>query len=167
MAGNIAKTMANFAGDVWQGMSKGVDAGKSFRVSGGKKANQALQSMKKNNPKLVKNTASNYKKTRVTSGVKARANVRQVNNSTFGQKAGNFVGGGIRDTYNNMSKKDMKFKDAIKAAHTVNGKVDGMLSKTKMAGIFVGASAAGRIATGGGVMKDKNGNTNVIGIPFI
>lgn len=153
MAGNIAKTMVNFAGDVWQGMSKGVSSGKAFRASGGKQAAEALNRMKSNNVKLMK--PNNLK----AASLKG--------NATFGQKAGNFVGGGIRDTYNNMSKKDMKFKDAIKAAHTVNGKVDGRLSKTKMAGTFVGASAAGRIATGGGIMKDKNGNTNVIGIPFI
>lgn len=37
----------------------------------------------------------------------------------------------------------------------------------KIAGSFLGASAVGRIATGGGVYKDGNGNTNLVGVPFV
>lgn len=37
----------------------------------------------------------------------------------------------------------------------------------KIAGSFIGAAAAGRIASGGGVYKDGNGNTNLIGVPFV
>jgi hypothetical protein len=32
---------------------------------------------------------------------------------------------------------------------------------------YMGASAVGRIATGGGIYKDADGNTDLIGIPFI
>lgn len=148
---NIAKAMTGFAGDVWKGMSKGVSSGKAFRVSGRKQATEALNRMKSNNVKLMK--PNNLKATSLKG------------NATFGQKAGNFVGGGIRDTYKNIAEKDMKFGQALKTAHYKDGTQK--LSKTKMAGTFVGVSAAGRIATGGGVMKDKNGNTNLIGIPFI
>lgn len=37
----------------------------------------------------------------------------------------------------------------------------------KIAGSYLGASAAYRIASGGGVYKDGNGNTNLIGVPFV
>ena len=37
----------------------------------------------------------------------------------------------------------------------------------KIFGGMLGVSAAGRIASGGGIYKDSNGNTDIIGIPFI
>lgn len=37
----------------------------------------------------------------------------------------------------------------------------------KIAGGYLSASSTARIATGGGLYKDRAGNTNVIGIPFI
>lgn len=37
----------------------------------------------------------------------------------------------------------------------------------KIAGSYIGVSAAARVATGGGLYRDKNGNTNLIGVPFI
>lgn len=37
----------------------------------------------------------------------------------------------------------------------------------KIAGSYIGVSAAARVATGGGLYKDKNGNTNIAGVPFI
>ena len=36
-----------------------------------------------------------------------------------------------------------------------------------IAGAYMGVSAAGRIATGGGLYKDSDGNTDIIGVPFI
>ena len=164
MANGIAKTMTNFAGDVWKGMSTGVDAGTSFRVRGGNKATQALKSMNKNKVKLSKpsnpNLKSNY--TKDIRG-RAKARVSRTSNATFSQKTGDFLGGGIRETYKNINDKDMSFGKALKEGHKVNGE----LSKSRVAGSFMVASAAGRIATGGGITKDKNGNTNIIGIPFI
>lgn len=53
--------------------------------------------------------------------------------------------------------------DIVKDAH----KIDGKYSAKRIAGSVFGVSAAARIATGGGILKDKNGNTNVIGIPFV
>lgn len=41
------------------------------------------------------------------------------------------------------------------------------LSGRRVAGAFVGASALGRLASGGGIYKDADGNTDIIGIPFI
>ena len=37
----------------------------------------------------------------------------------------------------------------------------------KIAGSYLGAAAAGRVLTGGGVYKDGNGNTNLVGVPFV
>lgn len=159
MAKGIAKAMTNFAGDVWKGMSKGASAGKVFTVNGVKTSTGAMSRVKNIN------RVNNLKKMNVKNSMPKISKTKSIGQASIGQKAGNFVGGGIRDTYINMNKNNMNFKDAIRSAHT---RKDGPgLSKTKMAGTFVGVSAAGRIATGGGVMKDKNGNTNVIGIPFI
>ena len=41
------------------------------------------------------------------------------------------------------------------------------LSGAKLAGAGVGLSGAGRIASGGGIYKDADGNTDIIGVPFI
>jgi hypothetical protein len=37
----------------------------------------------------------------------------------------------------------------------------------KIAGSYLGVAAAGRVLTGGGIYKDGNGNTNLIGVPFV
>lgn len=41
------------------------------------------------------------------------------------------------------------------------------LSGRRVASGFVGASSLGRLASGGGIYKDADGNTDIIGIPFI
>lgn len=43
----------------------------------------------------------------------------------------------------------------------------GQLNYGKIAGSYLGAAAVGRIVTGGGVYKDGNGNSNLIGVPFV
>ena len=47
------------------------------------------------------------------------------------------------------------------------GEDEWRLSSRRVAGAFVGASALGRLASGGGIYKDADGNTDIIGIPFI
>lgn len=37
----------------------------------------------------------------------------------------------------------------------------------KIAGSYLGASAVTRVATGGGIYKDAQGNTNLMGVPFL
>ena len=34
-------------------------------------------------------------------------------------------------------------------------------------GVYMGGSTVGRIASGGGIYKDADGNTDIIGLPFI
>jgi len=37
----------------------------------------------------------------------------------------------------------------------------------KIAGAYMGTAALGRVASGGGVYRDKSGNANLIGVPFV
>lgn len=155
MSKAIAESMMGFAGNTLRGMTGNANAGKRFVMSGNKSANEALKRLKQAKPMRPKMRSNKVKSVTRNSNVRAR--------QTAGYSVGNFVGGGINNTITNMNKKNMKFGEALKTAHSTNGKLDAK----KIAGTYVGVSAAGRIATGGGVLKDKNGNTNVIGIPFI
>lgn len=91
---------------------------------------------------------------------------------------GENLGGGFRDTYKTFkSLDDTGFKDKMKAGldkgfkkniYDEAGKVTGReVDPFKVAGASVSAGVAIRIASGGGLYKDKNGNTNIPGIPFI
>lgn len=63
-----------------------------------------------------------------------------------------------------MGPQKQGFKQAVKDTFS---HADGTLNYGKIAGSYIGASAAARVVSGGGVTKDKNGNTNLIGVPFI
>ena len=41
------------------------------------------------------------------------------------------------------------------------------LDAKKIAGTYMGLSVAGRVVTGGGLYRDRNGNFNLPGVPFI
>lgn len=99
-----------------------------------------------------------------------------------GAKATKFLAGGIRDTIKGI-KKDEGFTKALVNAHSKTIKVATKemaektgkqigeeatrLSGAKIAGSVMGLSMAGRIVTGGGLYRDKNGNANIPGVPFI
>lgn len=104
----------------------------------------------------------------------------------MGKGTTNFLAGGIRDTIGNMTKveaggKGMKFGEALATAHKTiakdangkaminkaTGKAEMKYSAGKIAGTFAGVSMAGRVVTGGGLYRDKNGNVNLPGVPFI
>lgn len=58
--------------------------------------------------------------------------------------------------------------DKFKMMHMdSHGAYSGKKIAGTIAGGYMGVSAAGRIATGGGLYKDSNGNFNIIGVPFI
>lgn len=82
-------------------------------------------------------------------------------------KIGKFIMGeadtGVRGTLSALSKGD-GFGDAVKKAYT---KSNGDLNYKAIAGTYIGASLAGRVATGGGLYRDSTGNVNAPGIPFI
>lgn len=65
-----------------------------------------------------------------------------------------------------LAYKTFKNGDVRQAAKDVFFK-DGKLDYGKVAGSFVGASAAARVASGGGIYKDSRGQNNFIGIPFV
>lgn len=81
----------------------------------------------------------------------------------FGYAKDTLFGGAI-DSYNNMKNTDMGIFESINAAHRND---DGSLNIRRAAGSFVAASAAARVASGGGAYKDRYGNPNLIGVPFI
>ena len=99
-----------------------------------------------------------------------------------GAKATRFLAGGIRDSIKGIAN-SQGIKKSIADAHKQTIKVTTKemaqktgkqigeevtkFSGTKIAGTVMGLSMAGRIVTGGGLYKDKNGNTNIPGIPFI
>lgn len=84
----------------------------------------------------------------------------------------NGVTSGTANTIKNMNQ-GIKFGQAIKGAHSVGGKyVDGIyqggkLSAGKIAGSVATVGIAGRVATGGGLYRDRYGNFNIPGVPFI
>lgn len=71
--------------------------------------------------------------------------------------------GGISDSYKGIQDGQGIF-EAIGNAHKNN---DGSINWRRATGTFVTASAAARVATGGGLYKDRYGNPNLIGVPFI
>lgn len=57
------------------------------------------------------------------------------------------------------------FEGAAKAAGYLSE--EGTANIAKIAGGYLGVSASARILTGGGLYRDKNGNANLIGVPFV
>lgn len=72
--------------------------------------------------------------------------------------------GSIPASYHNIKNAKMGWKEGIQAAHQ---NAEGSYAPAAIAGSFIAAGAAYRVASGGGVYKDQNGNTNLVGIPFI
>lgn len=70
--------------------------------------------------------------------------------------------GGAQVAYN-VLKKNQGIKEAAAEVFKNGDK----LNYGKIAGSYIGMSAAARVATGGGLYKDRNGSTNIAGIPFI
>lgn len=74
-----------------------------------------------------------------------------------------FFVGGISDTYRGIQD-GQGFFEALNNAHR---NADGSFNYMRAAGTFMTASAGARIASGGGLYKDRYGNPNLIGVPFI
>ena len=83
-------------------------------------------------------------------------------------KIGKNMGGSIEVGARLMGKGGYKKADGITDALSKTFKNgEGSLNYGKIAGSYIGVSAAARVATGGGLYKDRNGNTNIAGVPFI
>ena len=85
-----------------------------------------------------------------------------IQNATLMNRVGDAVGGGFKDTYTGL-KSGRGLARSLSDAYMDGDKLRG----GRAIGTFMAASAAGRIATGGGLYKDRNGSTNIIGVPFI
>lgn len=75
-------------------------------------------------------------------------------------KDGNGFGEAMARTFTNNA------DDLYKNGKRVKG-AKAELNYGKIAGSYIGASAAMRVVSGGGVYKDQNGNSNLIGLPFV
>lgn len=77
---------------------------------------------------------------------------------------------GIRGTLNGMAKGDGFGKalgNAYKKAGSESIKGMGDLNWKAIGGTYVGAAAAGRVITVGGIYRDSSGNANLPIVPFI
>ena len=102
----------------------------------------------------------------VVKGIKDAGKVLHSNEAI--NKIGKNMGGGIEVGARMMGKGGYKKAEGITDALSKTFKhKDGTLNYGKIAGSYIGLSAAARVATGGGLYKDRNGNTNIAGVPFI
>ncbi len=143
--GKIAKKMLGFADEFMEGAAKGIgDAGTIKQVN-----------------KIVSNMTPGQQKFVMQTGTRRAAGIM---NPTVANRVGDAVVGGFKDTYTSL-----KSGETVSKALT-DAFVDPMTGKTRMdrvAGAFFGTTAAARIGTGGGLYKDRNGGTNIIGLPFL
>ena len=115
------------------------------------------------------------------SGVADKIVGHQLSKTSLSYRFGDAVGGGFRDTYRSM-KAGHNIKDALSAGFTkkVGGEWvnigNGMKQKVggksqirmdRVAGAAFGVGVAGRVATGGGLYRDRYGRVNVPGVPFV
>lgn len=81
-------------------------------------------------------------------------------------KAINFLAGeantGFRGVLNGLAD-NKKLGNAVKDAYMTGND----FNYKAIAGSYIGGSIAGRVVTGGGLYKDRNGNNNLIGVPFV
>ncbi|MEG1494703.1 MAG: hypothetical protein RR406_00165 [Bacilli bacterium] len=177
----IAESAKNIASDFYNGAVKGVKKA-NFTVDNAFKKSSMPNKLNNNaSKKSIINTVKAIQPDAPTdqirglrlgpngakiknAPVKAKMNY---NNGSIGAQAGNFVGGGTRDSFNaykNMKGDNKSIINSIKQGHK---KADGKYDTKKIAGTAFGVGVAGRIATGGGLYKDQYGNTNLPGVPFI
>lgn len=113
------------------------------------------------------------------SAVRRQLGERMLAKDTMGYKVGDFLGSGVRGIYRNKQA-GLSIDKAVAKAFTRNardksgqlvrdqsGNLVKQLNAKAVAGTAVTAGMAARIATGGGLYRDRNGNTNLPVVPFI
>ena len=70
---------------------------------------------------------------------------------------------GSASHYMQTPKANRSVMNSIKAGHMTNGNLD----MKKVAGTAATVGVAGRVVTGGGLYRDRYGNVNIPGLPFI
>ena len=110
-------------------------------------------------------------------GVKSAGSILKSNKAI--NEIGSNMGGVFEAGGKMFGKEKMGFQEAVLKTFATNGDklfdeagkrikdVPVNLNYGKIAGSYIGAAAVGRVVTGGGIYKDKNGNSNLIGVPFI
>lgn len=114
----------------------------------------------------------------VTSGVKSAIKGESIlhSNKAINHIADNYFG--VGEVAHKVLKGNMGIKEA--AVRTFATNADDLFTEAgertltkatmnygKIAGSYIGAGVAARVVTGGGVYKDRNGNTNLVGVPFV
>ena len=192
--GDVAKSIINFGEDVMAGVSGNT---KRYAATLGKRAlksnmsaqqlragmegalkGEAAQKFKDASQKAVANYMKNNKGATLKQAQKAMHKadftgigdqllVNAHKNKQLGYKLGDALGGGFRDAAKTL-KNGKGFSNALKAGFTKTG-ADGKMQVRagRVAGAVVTAGVAGRVASGGGLYRDRYGRVNVPGVPFI
>lgn len=188
---NIGKRMLGFADEFMEGATKGVS--KNIRVNS-LKSNMTKSQLKNLNLKSGREaairTAANRTGKSVNEVSQAMANGQRVTfgkgnlnlsnkqtiinnkvNPTLGNKMGDAMIGGYRDMYRSAQSSlagGAGYKDAMRQGFNAGFRnADGTLNTARVAGGVATAGVVARVATGGGLYKDRYGNNNLIGVPFI
>lgn len=156
------KAFGNSAGDAAKAVSRSQAYTKSTKTAA---ANAFKQAGKDDLAKKVSNMKgmpiTKAQKSGLTGFGKADR-VAGIQNATLMNKVGDAVAGGFKDTYTGL-KSGRGLSRSLSDAYMDGDKLRG----GRVVGSFMAASAGARIATGGGLYKDRNGSTNIIGVPFI
>jgi hypothetical protein len=162
--------MLGFADDFISGAAKGVGDGHIIRNNvNNLESNMTVGQIKKLN-KAVNNTGSAAKniarQNAYSKSTKAVTGLKGIKPTpSMGARLGDAMGAGYREAYQGAKTGGVKgATSAFKKAHL---NADGSLNKGRVAGTFATTSLAARVATGGGLYKDRNGNNNIAGLPFI
>lgn len=191
--GDIAKTVINFGEDVMAGVSGNT---KRYAATLGKRAlksnmstqqlragmanalkgdaakkyqnsiNKAAANLMKQNKGMTLQAAKNALHKTDFTGIGDQLLVNAHKNSQLGYKLGDALGGGFRDSFKTL-KNGKGLSNALKAGFTkqVNGQTQ--IRAGRVAGAVATASIASRVASGGGLYRDRYGRVNVPGVPFI
>ena len=171
MSAKLAKSMLGFADDFISGAAKGVGDGHIIRNSvNNLKSNMTVGQIKRLN-KAVNNTAGSAAKniakqnaySKSTKAVTGLKGIKQT--PSMGARLGDAMGAGYREAFKGA--KTGGVSGAVNAFKKAHLNADNTLNKARVAGTFATTSVAARVATGGGLYKDRNGNNNIAGVPFI
>ena len=172
-AGGFGKGVKRFFSDVVDGAVNGANP-KTIKNINRLKSNMTdaqKAAFKNRNVKNIKlNKDTNVKKivmgpnNKPTSMSGHKYNTMR-NNMNVASQIGDAVGGGIRETAKGA--KTGGVKGAIQGFTSAHTNADGSINWARAAGTFATVNVAGRVVTGGGLYKDRNGNVNIPGIPFL
>ena len=158
----ILKNLGSTAGDSAKAVSKSQAYFKNTKNAAVNTLNSMGQNKMANQVANMKGMRMGNAKKSLNKAIGPANRVAGISDPTFANRLGDAMVGGIKDTVTGV-KSGRGIANSLGDAFKDGDK----LRMDRVAGTFVAASAAGRIATGGGLYKDRNGSTNIIGIPFI